>query len=863
MTGTTARMALVVLGLLLVLTYLLFRGTTPDAELHERRLRAIDALTFNEAALHRDVLKASHGLLLDYDPLVATVERLREVATELRNAGALRPLIDGIAAQLDRQEALVEDFKSAHALLRNSLSYFSYLSEKLVTAGSDRDRPVALVVGRLASAMFRFVGSASNDAKAAAVAAALDELAAQAVPDDLHEDTAALRAHGVLILQNHPLVGGILARLLETRVSEQANSLQDHFMEQQRHAESRAWIFRVLLYLASVLLLAYLGLLYVRLRAQARALKARSDFEHLIAGISGQLIDTPVDRTAAAIRQALERLGQHVGVDRAYVILHGTDRAKEATSYSWFRAGIDVPDGWPDGGLTTGCEHPLPPKGEMIWNSKGHERYGCVDVPSVAALPRSDVKARLTECGILSWLCVPLWHAGNSVGLLGFDAVASEKRWTDDDIALLRTVGEILVDALFREQAERDRQALEARLRHAQRMESLGTLAGGIAHDFNNILGAILGYAEMLLGRLRRESREWQHVQEVKKAGERARDIVDRILAFSRRTEQRLRPLRMRSLLEETAGLLRAALPPTIALRLRLPDEHAPDGDAIALGEPERVQQVVMNLCTNAAHAMTGHGIIDVALEPVALDTEQVLSHGALAAGRYVRLSVRDSGHGMDAATLDRIFEPFFTTKEAGVGTGLGLAMVHGIVADHGGAIDVHSRPGAGSSFEVYFRQAKDPPADDDRTDAPLPIGRGETILIVDDEKPLVQLGEEMVAALGYEPIGFDDSTRALAAFRADPQRFDLVLADEIMPGMTGTQLAAALHAIRPDLPILLMTGFGGAVESAPTDACEILKKPLLPTDIASAIARHLHPEHQSAKASWVGRSLETVRNRA
>ncbi len=830
-------MALVVFGLLLVLTYLLLRGTTPDASLHERRLRAIDAFTFNEAALHRDVLKASHGLLLDYDPLVATVARLREVAAELRNAGAPRPLIDGIAAQLDRQEVLVEDFKSAHALLRNSLSYFAYLSERLVMSGSEPDRTVAMVVGRLASAMFRFVDSTSNDAEAAAVAEALDELSAQAVTDDLREDAAALRAHGALILRNHPLVGGILARLLETRVSEQANSLQDHFMEQQQHAESRAWIFRVLLYLASVLLLAYLGLLYVRLRAQARALKARSDFEHLIAGISGQLIDTPVDRTAAAIRQALERLGQHVGVDRAYVILHATDHAKEATCHSWFRAGIDVPDGWPDGGLTTGCDHPLPRKEEM-----GLERYGCVDVPSVAALPHGDVKARLTECGIRSWLCVPLWHAGNSVGLLGFDAVASEKRWTEDDIALLRTVGEILVDALFREQAERERQALESRLRHAQRMESLGTLAGGIAHDFNNILGAILGYAEMLLGRLRRESREWQHVQEVKKAGERARDIVDRILAFSRRTEQRLRPLRMRSLLEETAGLLRAALPPTVDLRLHLPEE-----DAIALGEPERVQQVVMNLCTNAAHAMRGHGIIDVALEPVALDTEQAPSHGALAAGRYVRLSVRDSGHGMDAATLDRIFEPFFTTKEAGVGTGLGLAMVHGIVADHGGAINVHSRPGAGSSFEVYFRQAKDLPADDDRTDAPLPIGRGETILIVDDEKPLVQLGEEMVAALGYEPIGFDDSTRALAAFRADPQRFDLVLADEIMPGMTGTQLAAALHAIRPDLPILLMTGFGGAVESAPTDACEILKKPLLPTDIAGGIARHLHREHRVA----------------
>jgi signal transduction histidine kinase/CheY-like chemotaxis protein len=727
MTSATARMALVVLGLLLVLTYLLLRGFTPDAALHEQRLRAIDELTFNEAALHRDVLKASHGLLLDYDPLVATVARLREVVAELRGAGAPGPLLDGIASELDRQEALVEDFKSAHALLRNSLAYFAYLSEQLTMPTSEPGQAVAMVVGRFASAMFRFVGSASSDAAAADVAASLDELSVQPVPADLRDDTEALRAHGALILRNQPLVDGILARLLATRVSEQAQRLQDHFMEH---------------------------------------------------------------------------------------------------------------------------ECPLHQRGGSTWSPEGHERYGCVEVSSVAALPRSEEKARLTACGVRAWLCVPLWHAGTGVGVLGFDAVMGDKRWTNDDIALLRTIGEILVNALFRERGERERQTLESRLRHAQRMESLGTLAGGIAHDFNNILGAILGYAEMLLGRLRRDSPEWRHVEEVKKAGERARDIVDRILAFSRRTEQRHRSLRLRPLLEETAGLLRASLPSTIALGLRLPDEDAPNKDAIVLGEPGRLQQVIMNLCTNAAQAMAGHGNIDVALDLVALDTEQVLSHGALAAGRYVRLTVRDSGHGMDAATLDRIFEPFFTTKEVGAGTGLGLAMVHGIVADHGGAIDVRSRPGAGSSFGVYFRQAEAPPADDGRTDAPLAVGRGETILIVDDEKPLVQLGEEMVATLGYEPVGFDSSTRALAAFRADPQRFDLVLADEIMPGMTGTQLAAALHAIRPDLPILLMTGYSGPGRSARPDVCEILKKPLLSADIAGAIARHLHPEHQVAAVS-------------
>ncbi|HYX04076.1 MAG TPA: ATP-binding protein, partial [Reyranella sp.] len=285
--------------------------------------------------------------------------------------------------------------------------------------------------------------------------------------------------------------------------------------------------------------------------------------------------------------------------------------------------------------------------------------------------------------------------------------------------------------------------------------------------------------------------------------------------------------------------------PPTISLRLHLTDE-----EAVVLGEGARLQQVVMNLCTNAAQAMAGQGVIDVSLDLVALEGEEALSHGTLGPGRWIRLGVRDSGYGMDAATIDRIFEPFFTTKPVGEGTGLGLAMVHGIVADHGGAIDARSSPGAGSRFEVYLRQADALPADDARAEQALPVGNGETILIVDDETALVRLGEEMVAALGYEPVGFDQAAQALMAVRADPQRFDLVLADELMPGMTGTQLAAALHAIRPDLPVLLMTGYGRPVGSRRPDVGEILKKPLLSADLARAIARHLHPERQAVLSS-------------
>jgi CheY-like chemotaxis protein len=203
----------------------------------------------------------------------------------------------------------------------------------------------------------------------------------------------------------------------------------------------------------------------------------------------------------------------------------------------------------------------------------------------------------------------------------------------------------------------------------------------------------------------------------------------------------------------------------------------------------------------------------------------------------------------MDAETLERIFEPFFTTKKVGTGTGLGLAMVHGIVADHGGAIDVRSSPGAGSSFAVYFRQAEAAPADDERGDAPVPLGRGQTILLVDDERPLVLLGEEILAAIGYEPVGFDKSSAALAAFRADPDRFDLVLTDELMLGMTGCELAVAVHEIRPGLPILLMTGYTGHLEPQRLQAAgvrEVLKKPLLSAALSACLARHLASKREA-----------------
>jgi signal transduction histidine kinase/CheY-like chemotaxis protein len=378
--------------------------------------------------------------------------------------------------------------------------------------------------------------------------------------------------------------------------------------------------------------------------------------------------------------------------------------------------------------------------------------------------------------------------------------------------------------------------ANEARLHEAQRLEAIGTLAGGIAHEFNNILGAILGHGEMALAG---KGPALQHVRQIMRAGERARAVIDQILTFSRRSERRRRPMQPQPAVAEAIGLLRASLPATLDVQTRLAD-----AEAVIEGDPAQLQQVVMNLGTNAAQAMDGRGRLEIGLDAVDIAADLSLSHGRLAAGRHVRLSVSDTGYGIDAGTMERMFEPFFTTKAVRRGTGLGLAAVHGIVTEHGGAINVRSTPGAGTTFEVFFPQTAASVELADRLQAVAPSGHGQTILIVDDETSLVLLGEEMLAMLGYEPVGFDSGSAALAAFRADPARFDGVLTDEVMPDLTGTELAQAVHATRPDLPIVLMTGYGGPVEHQRLQAAgirDVIRKPLLSATIAQCLARHIH----------------------
>jgi PAS domain S-box-containing protein len=396
------------------------------------------------------------------------------------------------------------------------------------------------------------------------------------------------------------------------------------------------------------------------------------------------------------------------------------------------------------------------------------------------------------------------------------------------------------IDITARKNAEAEKDRLEIQLRQSQKLEAMGTLAGGIAHDFNNILGAILGYGELAKNSAPEGSVVHRYLDNVMHAGGRAKALVERILAFSRSGVGERGPINVQAVIEETLELLAASLAPGVRLNSRLEA-----GAAAIVGDATQLHQVAMNLCTNALQAMEHGGVLEVALERAGVAQTRALSHGNLEPGAYVRLTVSDTGSGIASDVLDRMFDPFFTTKGVGEGTGLGLSLVHGIVADLGGAIDVCTTVGAGTAFAIWLPIAGEAPVPSAETAAELPRGDGQTVMIVDDERPLVALAEETLAELGYEPIGFSSSVQALQAFREAPQRFDVVLTDETMPELIGTELARELRRLRPDIDVVLMSGYSGPqlLERARTVGVrEVLRKPLQFKDLAECLGRIVRP---------------------
>ena len=381
-----------------------------------------------------------------------------------------------------------------------------------------------------------------------------------------------------------------------------------------------------------------------------------------------------------------------------------------------------------------------------------------------------------------------------------------------------------------------DQKKLEEQLSQAQKMEAIGTLAGGIAHDFNNILSGIIGYSQLIQREVPVDSAAGQDIIEVINAGKRAADLVRQILTFSRKTESNRLPLSPHLLVKEALKLLHATLPTTISI-----EEDIDPACGTILADPTNIHQVVVNLCTNALHAMSNEkGTLGVSLQRCEVSESDLKGENNVSPGPFIVLSVSDTGSGMEQGTIDHIFQPYYTTKEVGTGTGLGLAVIHGIVQDAQGFIRVKSKPEEGSTFTVYLPilQAKDG-ARDESVDTAHPPGGNERILVVDDEAFLVRVTQRQLENLGYHITSTTDSKDALEKIRTNPDGFDLLITDQTMPGLTGAELATAVKEIKPTLPIILCTGHSSVLsqeQSQTYGMARYIGKPIIGNELSNTI---------------------------
>lgn len=391
----------------------------------------------------------------------------------------------------------------------------------------------------------------------------------------------------------------------------------------------------------------------------------------------------------------------------------------------------------------------------------------------------------------------------------------------------------------IRQKFERERAELEKQLFQLQKMETIGTLAGGIAHDFNNILTPILGYTDMALEELPEESNLRFDIEQINNAAHRGKDLVQQVLTFSREVDFANKPIQLQPIVAEALNLIKASFPPDVKII-----QHYDQKIGTVLADPTHIHQIVMNLCTNANHAMmkTG-GVLEVRLDAVKIDQKIANKIPNLKKGDYIRLTISDTGHGMDLKTKERIFEPFFTRKEVGSGSGLGLSVVHGIINNYGGAIIVDSIQGEGTTFIIYLPKYGSDLTESDKSTR-KPLKGDEYILFVDDEPEITFMGKKMLENLGYKVSISSDCTSALNEFRKNPGRYSLLVTDQNMPSMLGTDLAHRMREIQPDLKVIIITGYSDNLSEevlSQNGISEVILKPMILDDFSKVIRRVLN----------------------
>jgi signal transduction histidine kinase len=810
--------------LLAMLVWSLFSGLNGQGPALDRAAADLSDFTLHENALHRDLLSARAGLLRNFDPVNQAVALLDADLSRLRATGIVNNVAGELALLAARQEDLVEPFKSQNALLQNGLAYFSLFSDRLQTPATSGTLTQA--ANSLSAAMLQLTLDTSPET-GEAVDRRLAFLAAQPVPSESSDAVAALLAYGGLLRHLLPETDTLLKDLLAMPFAAEETKAADLIAASRQAERQRAVDFHILLYVTSFLLLAQVAHFGVQLQRRRLVAQRRAAFERAVASLSVRFINCGSGELPELVHQALAELAGLTNADRAYCLISGTS----TQTYAWAREGVRYPPGWPQNAAE--LVRRLPPS-----------EHGVIHVADRQSLTEESARQMLTDAGIYRWTCIASDGQDRLSCLLGLDSLRAEQHGHASEVRLLRIAFDAIANAVSRDILSRERAQLERSVQRARQVETIAALTGGVAHNFNNIVGIILGYAEMIDETSAPPGRLTQQVSGIRQAAERARTLIEQILGYGTKRDTRRSLIDMRSLLTETLDQLALSLPQTVAI---LPCEM-PDRAAAVAGEPAQLQQVIMNLCNNAAQAMDNQGEVTVALDLQELVQERRLSHGRLTAGRFVRLVVSDRGRGMGPEILDRIFEPFFTTRAAG--NGLGLATVRNIIQDHGGALHVESTPGTGSRFEAWMPRADVTQGTVSDLAGPQQFGHGETVLLLTDDPARLLHEEDVIAALGYEPVGFFDSVQMCSAIQAAPDRFDVAV-------LSLSDLSAQAEAVRslgrilPRIPIIVMTAALNKLEAdylTPLQGCVVVPRSPNLGELAAALCRTLErgKQHRS-----------------
>ena len=564
-----------------------------------------------------------------------------------------------------------------------------------------------------------------------------------------------------------------------------------------------------------------------RVRAE-EALKSQLELERLVADISTSFINTTPDNIDHMIDRALEMIGSFSGVDRSYVFLFYDNGTKMDNTHEWCAEGIE-----PQIDNLKGLSVDATP-----WWMDKLNRFENIHIPCVSALPpeAGAEKQILQSQDIQSLIVVPMVYGGSLLGFLGFDSVRVEKIWSEETITLLHLTAEIFANALEHRQAEKERKQLEAQFQQAQKMEAIGTLAGGIAHDFNNVLMNIQGHSSLMLLNTDPDHPHFERLKGIENMVQTAANLTRQLLGFARGGKYDIRLTDLNELIKEGSGMFGRT-----KKEIRIHNKYQKDIWPVEVDRCQ-IDQVLLNLYINAWHAMPGGGDLYIETSNVVLDHNYTKPFGERP-GDYVKISVTDTGVGMDEVIRQRIFEPFFTTKKMGRGTGLGLAFVHGIIRNHGGIINIESEKGKGTSFDIYLPASKKKVTKKEERPEDNILRGTETVLLVDDEDGILNVGRAMLGEMGYKVLLAGSGKEAVEVYRKHRDKIDLVILDMIMPEMSGSEAYKRMKKNNPGVKALLASGYsidGQAAEIMELGCNDFIQKPFNIKELSRKIRKIL-----------------------